>query len=51
MVSGRRAITKGRGTVLPCGCRALLQTLVEKGALFRGRSLAGEKERGEGVCG
>ena len=51
MVSGRRVIMRGQGTVLPCVRGALLQTLVEKGALFRGRSLAGEKERGEGVCG
>jgi len=45
LVSGRRVIMKGGGTVLPCGRRALLQTLIEKGALFRGRSLAVEKEK------
>ena len=51
MVSGRRVIMRGQGTVLPCVRRALLQTLVEKGEFFRGRSLAGEKEGGVGVFG
>jgi hypothetical protein len=40
LVSGRR-VMNGRGTVLSFGHRALLQTLIEKGALFRGSIFGG----------